>query len=92
MDASRSGRGYDWTGVRYGLYPGSPRSVFAVALTRVQIAAAGRAYAAYGGVYIVASILWLWMVEGSRPDRWDALGAATCILGAAIIVLGPRGV
>jgi small multidrug resistance family-3 protein len=65
--------------------------VFAVALTRVEIAAAGRTYAAYGGVYIVASILWLWIVEGSRPDRWDALGAATCILGAAIIVLGPRG-
>ena len=67
-------------------------AVFAVALTRVDVAAAGRAYAAYGGVYIVASILWLWIVEGSRPDRWDALGAATCILGAAIIVLGPRGV
>ena len=67
-------------------------AVFAVALTRVGVAAAGRAYAAYGGVYIVASILWLWIVEGSRPNRWDALGAATCILGAAIIVLGPRGV
>ena len=65
-------------------------AVFAVALTRVDVAAAGRAYAAYGGVYIVASILWLWIVEGSRPNRWDALGAATCILGAAIIVLGPR--
>ena len=67
-------------------------ALFAIALTRVDVAAAGRAYAAYGGVYIVASILWLWIVEGSRPDRWDALGAATCILGAAIIVLGPRGV
>lgn len=66
-------------------------AVFAVALTRVDVAAAGRAYAAYGGVYIVASILWLWVVEGSRPDRWDVLGTATCILGALIIVLAPRG-
>ncbi len=65
--------------------------LFAIALTRVDVPAAGRAYAAYGGVYIVASILWLWTVEGSRPDRWDLLGAATCILGAAIIVLAPRG-
>ena len=66
-------------------------ALFAVALTRVDVPAAGRAYAAYGGVYIVASILWLWAVEGSRPDRWDVLGAGTCILGAAIIVLAPRG-
>jgi small multidrug resistance family-3 protein len=66
-------------------------ALFAVALTRVDVPAAGRAYAAYGGVYIVASILWLWAVEGSRPDRWDVLGAGTCILGTAIIVLAPRG-
>ena len=65
-------------------------ALFAIALTRVDVPAAGRAYAAYGGVYIVASILWLWTVEGSRPDRWDVLGAGTCIVGAAIIVLGPR--
>ena len=66
-------------------------ALFAIALTRVDVPAAGRAYAAYGGVYIVASILWLWTVEGSRPDRWDVLGAGTCILGAAIIVLAPHG-
>lgn len=66
-------------------------ALFAVVLTRVDAAVAGRAYAAYGGVYIVASICWLWIVEGLRPDRWDLLGAATCILGAAIIVLAPRG-
>ena len=66
-------------------------ALVAIALTRVDVSAAGRAYAAYGGVYTVASILWLWTVEGSRPDRWDVLGAGTCILGAAIIVLAPRG-
>lgn len=50
----------------------------------------GRTYAAYGGVYVASAILWLWSVEGQRPDRWDLLGAALCILGTAVIVLGPR--
>ena len=63
---------------------------FAFLLTRVDTAFAGRTYAAYGGVYIAASLIWLWAVEGSRPDRWDLIGAAICILGAAIILLGPR--
>lgn len=51
---------------------------------------AGRTYAAYGGVYVAASLVWLWRVEGLRPDRWDLLGASLCLLGTAIIVLGPR--
>jgi small multidrug resistance family-3 protein len=41
-------------------------------------------------VYIVASLLWLWAVEGIRPDRWDVTGASVCLVGAAIILLGPR--
>jgi small multidrug resistance family-3 protein len=65
-------------------------ALFAYLLTLVQSDAAGRAYAAYGGVYIVASILWLWFVEGSRPDRWDLLGAGVCLVGALIILSGPR--
>lgn len=65
-------------------------ALFAFALTLVQIDAAGRAYAAYGGVYIAASLVWLWAVEGLRPDRWDVLGGAVCLLGAAIILFGPR--
>ena len=36
------------------------------------------------------SLLWLWMVEGQRPDRWDAIGALLCIAGAMVILLGPR--
>jgi small multidrug resistance family-3 protein len=51
---------------------------------------AGRAFAAYGGVYIAASLVWLWLVEGTRPDRWDLIGAAICLIGAAVILLGPR--
>ena len=53
--------------------------------------AAGRAYATYGGIYIVASLLWLWIVESARPDRWDITGASICLIGAAVILWGPRG-
>lgn len=64
--------------------------LFAWLLTLVPTDAAGRAYAAYGGVYIAASLVWLWLVEGARPDRWDVIGASVCLIGAAIILLGPR--
>ena len=66
--------------------------VFAILLTRVDAVFAGRAFAAYGGVYIVGSLVWLWAVEGTRPDRWDLSGAILCLAGAAIIILGPRPV
>jgi len=65
--------------------------LFALALTRVDSPSAGRAYAAYGGIYILSSLLWLWGVENTRPDRWDAFGATVCLIGAGIILLGPRG-
>ena len=65
-------------------------SLFALLLTRVEAAYAGRAYAAYGGVYIVASLLWLAGVERTRPLLSDWLGAGICLLGATIILLGPR--
>ena len=64
--------------------------LFAACLTRVDSAYAGRAFAAYGGVYIVASLLWLWIVERMRPDCWDTAGGAICLLGAAVILWGPR--
>jgi small multidrug resistance family-3 protein len=65
-------------------------ALFAYLLTLVESAAAGRAYAAYGGIYIIASVLWLWLAEGYRPDRWDLSGALVCLTGAAIILFGPR--
>lgn len=65
-------------------------TAFALALTRVDAAAAGRAYAAYGGIYILSSLLWLWAVEKTSPDRWDLIGAAVCLVGAALILFGPR--
>ncbi|KQN26031.1 hypothetical protein ASE86_07645 [Sphingomonas sp. Leaf33] len=64
--------------------------VFAWLLTLVPTDVAGRAYAAYGGIYICVSVVWLWSVEGVRPDRWDVIGAAVTVLGAAIILFGPR--
>jgi len=64
--------------------------LFAYLLTLVDSPAAGRAYAAYGGIYIIASLAWLWGVEGLRPDRWDVGGAVPCLAGAAVIVAGPR--
>ena len=51
---------------------------------------AGRAYAAYGGVYVAAAVMWGWLVEKNPPDRWDLIGAAVCLLGMAIITFGPR--
>jgi len=64
--------------------------LFAWLLTRIDADFAGRAYAAYGGIYIAASLLWLLLAEGKAPDRWDLIGAAVCVAGAMIIVLGPR--
>jgi small multidrug resistance family-3 protein len=56
--------------------------------TSIETIFVGRAYAAYGGIYIAASLLWLWKIEGQRPDRWDVLGAVICLVGAVIILLG----
>ncbi|UNK78913.1 YnfA family protein [Sphingopyxis granuli] len=64
-------------------------ALFAWALTRVDADAAGRAFAAYGGIYILASLVWLKMVEGVAPDRWDLIGGAICLGGAALILWGP---
>lgn len=65
-------------------------ALFASMLTLANSPAAGRAYAAYGGIYIIASLLWLWLAEGIRPDRWDVAGAAFCLTGAVMIQIGPR--
>lgn len=64
---------------------------FAWLLTLVPTDAAGRAFAAYGGVYICASLIWLALVEKSPPDRWDLIGGAVCLIGAGVILFAPRG-
>ncbi len=65
-------------------------ALFALILTRVESDFAGRAYAAYGGVYIVSSLLWLTYMEDARLIAWDYIGAGFCLLGATIILFGPR--
>ena len=85
-----------WAWLRLGksplwLAPGMASLVlFAWLLTRVDSDAAGRAYAAYGGIYICASLGWLWAVDDVKPDRWDVGGAALCLIGSCVILLGPR--
>jgi small multidrug resistance family-3 protein len=54
--------------------------------------AAGRVYAAYGGVYVSVALMWLWLVEAVRPTRWDIAGVAMCLFGMGIIMFGPRSV
>lgn len=66
-------------------------AAFAWLLALVPSEAAGRAYAAYGGIYIIASLFWLWGVEGQSPDRWDIAGSIVCLAGASLILFGPRG-
>jgi small multidrug resistance family-3 protein len=51
---------------------------------------AGRVYAAYGGVYVCVAVFWLWAVDGVRPTAWDLVGVGICLVGMAVIMLGPR--
>lgn len=74
------------------IFPGmAALALFAWLLTLAPSDYAGRAFAAYGGIYIATSLVWLWLVEGRVPDRWDILGGVLAIAAAAIIVFGPRG-
>jgi len=52
--------------------------------------AAGRVYAAYGGVYVMVAIFWLWGVDGVRPTTWDIVGSLVAVTGMAIIMVGAR--
>jgi small multidrug resistance family-3 protein len=75
----------------FWLLPGVASLIlFAWLLTLADVPAAGRTYAVYGGIYIAASLIWLWLVEGVRPDRWDLAGAAICVIGASVILFAPR--
>lgn len=85
-----------WAWLRLGkpiwwLLPGiAALCLFAWLLTLADSDQAGRAYAAYGGIYIASALAWLWLAEGVRPDRWDIVGVSLCLLGAAVILWGPR--
>lgn len=62
--------------------------VFAYALTRIDASNAGRVYAAYGGIYILSSLFWLWLVEGVKPDKWDLFGVGISLVGTIVILFG----
>jgi len=66
-------------------------SLFAWLLT-LHPTAAGRVYAAYGGVYVFVAVFWLWLVDGIKPTQWDLLGSAVVLLGMAIIMFSPKDV
>lgn len=80
-----------------GIFPFSAPALAAIAgglsflLARVDSPAAGRVVAVYRGMQMIRSILWLWLVEGARPDRWDIAGAAVILCGSALIMAGQRG-
>ena len=72
------------------LLPGmASLAAFAFLLTLVDSSAAGRAYAAYGGVYIAVALAWLWTVDGIRPTAWDVAGVLAALAGMAIIMFQP---
>lgn len=74
------------------LIPGAlALAVFALALALTPPSHAGRSFAAYAGVYLLASLAWLWLVERTRPDLWDLAGGALALVGAAVILWAPRG-
>ena len=84
-----------WSVLRLGASPWwlgvgiASLALFAWLLTLVESEAAGRAFAAYGGVYIAASLGWMWAVEGVAPDGRDLAGALLCLAGAGLILLRP---
>ena len=86
-----------WAWIRLGrsalwLAPGVMSLIlFAWLLTFVQASAAGRAFAAYSGIYIAASLGWMALVERVRPDRWDFAGAGLCLAGCLVILLARHG-
>lgn len=72
------------------LLPAALALAFFAWLLTLHPQAAGRTYAAYGGVYVVVALLWLWRVDGVTPTRWDLAGGAICLLGMALIAFQPR--
>lgn len=64
--------------------------LFAYVLTKIETETAGRAYAIYGGIYIISSLIWMYGIEHFSPDKWDIAGVAICLIGALLILYAPR--
>jgi small multidrug resistance family-3 protein len=82
----REHRGWLWVGL--GMVA---LALYGVVTTLQPDAAFGRVLAAYGGVFVVGSLLWAVVADGFRPDRWDAAGALVCLAGVALVMYAPRG-
>ena len=82
----RANRGWPWI-----VLGGLALTIYGVVATFQPATNFGRIFAAYGGIFIVGSILWGMVFEGFRPDRWDLIGGAICLVGMAVIMYGPRG-
>jgi small multidrug resistance family-3 protein len=80
----REGRGFTW-----GLVGGVVLVIYGIVPT-FQSAHFGRVYAAYGGVFILLSLLWGWLLDGNVPDRFDMMGAAIALVGVSVIMYWPR--
>lgn len=72
------------------LVPGALSLALFAWLLSLHPTAAGRTYAAYGGVYVAVAVFWLWWIDGVRPDRWDLIGVAVTLIGMSIIAFGPH--
>jgi small multidrug resistance family-3 protein len=81
----RGERGWPWV-----VLGGLALTTYGVVATFQPEADFGRVFAAYGGIFIVGSILWGMALEGFRPDRFDVVGAAICLVGMAVIMYAPR--
>ncbi|MEG2629575.1 MAG: YnfA family protein [Comamonas sp.] len=84
-----------WLWLRQGhsawlLLPAAASLAVFVWLLTLHPDASGRVYAAYGGVYVAMALIWLWLVDGIQPTRWDLAGAAVARAGMAIIAFAPR--
>jgi small multidrug resistance family-3 protein len=66
-------------------------ATYGVVAALQRIAEVGRVYAPYGGIFIALALAWGIVIDGFRPDRWDLLGAAICVVGALVMVAQPRG-
>jgi len=72
------------------LLPAAASLALFVWLLTLHPSAAGRVYAAYGGVYVATALAWLWLIDGIRPTPWDLAGSAVAIFGMALIMFAPR--
>jgi small multidrug resistance family-3 protein len=72
------------------LVPAATSLALFVWLLTLHPTAAGRVYAAYGGVYVATALVWLWLIDGVRPTAWDVAGSLIAVSGMALIMFAPR--